>query len=494
MTGTSFNVNEVDTGKKFPQYVAALSAAGGALAAGTILGWTSPAESQLKVADPITNASIPGDYYSFTVSTEQFSWIGSLVTLGAAFICIPIGFLANWFGRKWTMLGLVIPFTIGWVLVIWAQNLTMMFIGRFLLGLAGGAFCVTAPMYTGEIAQNEIRGSLGSYFQLMITIGILFVYAVGSGVNVFILSIICGVIPLIFGLIFFFMPESPTYLVAKDREDDALKSLEWLRGSRYDCQSELEELKTQRDTMRAMQTNLGQALTRTASIRSAFIAIGLMFFQQMSGINAVIFYTTRIFTDSGSDIDPSLSTIIVGVIQVVATFISSLVVDKLGRRLLLLFSIVVMGICLCGLGVFFYLKDEESEIIDNLGWLPITSLCIFMIAFSLGFGPVPWLMAGELFAPDIKGFLGAIAGTTNWLLAFVITKFFASLSEGIGNGPTFWLFMGFCVVGFVFVLLFVPETKGKSFQHIQDQLKYQCVHLVDYKPLDEPVVVEKVTA
>lgn len=112
------------------------------------------------------------------------------------------------------MLGLVIPFTIGWALMIFAENVIMMFIGRFMLGVAGGAFCVTAPMYTGEIAQNEIRGTLGTFFQLMVTIGILFVYAVGAGVNVFYLSLICGVIPLVFGAVFFFMPESPTYYVS----------------------------------------------------------------------------------------------------------------------------------------------------------------------------------------------------------------------------------------------------------------------------------------
>lgn len=190
-------------------------ATGGALAAGTILGWTSPSETELVNKDPLTNMSIAGaNEYDFVITAEQYSWVAALVNLGAAFICIPIGFMANWFGRKTTMLGLVVPFTIGWALVIWAQNLTMMFIGRFILGISGGAFCVTAPMYTGEIAQDEIRGSLGSYFQLMVTIGILFVYSVGAGVRVFYLSLISGVIPLVFGLIFFFMPESPTYYVS----------------------------------------------------------------------------------------------------------------------------------------------------------------------------------------------------------------------------------------------------------------------------------------
>ncbi|XP_063703886.1 facilitated trehalose transporter Tret1-like [Culicoides brevitarsis] len=463
------------SGRKLPQYIAALAATGGALAAGTILGWTAPAEGQL-VKDDLTDS-----HYDFSVSKEEFSWIGAFVTLGAAFICIPVGFLAGLFGRKMTMLGLVIPFTVGWALMLFATNVTMMYVGRFMLGVAGGAFCVTAPMYTGEIAQNEVRGTLGTFFQLMITIGILFVYAVGAGVSVFYLNLICGIIPLVFGLVFFFMPESPTFYVSKGRHDDALNALKRLRGENYNCNAELEELKREAQTVESNSTNLGQALMRIESLRSAFIAIGLMFFQQMSGINAVIFYQTRIFKASGSSIDPQLSTIIVGIIQVVATFISSIIVDKLGRRLLLLLSIVLMGICLAGLGIFFNLKDNEDAVVESLHWLPVTSLCIFIIAFSLGFGPVPWLMAGELFAPDIKGFLGAIAGTFNWLLAFVITKFFANFQEALGNGPTFYLFTAFCVLGFLFVIFFVPETKGKSFQAIQDQIKFQCIQIRDYQ-------------
>jgi len=191
--------------RKVTQYVAALAAAGGALACGTVLGWTSPAETEIVDL---------GKGYSFPVDKDQFSWVGSAMTLGAACVCIPIGFLINLIGRKWTMLFLVLPFILGWAMLIWAANVGMLYASRFILGIAGGAFCVTAPMYTGEIAQKEIRGTLGSYFQLMITIGILFVYAVGAGVDIFWVSVICGLLPLIFGAIFFFMPESPTYLVS----------------------------------------------------------------------------------------------------------------------------------------------------------------------------------------------------------------------------------------------------------------------------------------
>ncbi|XP_055856829.1 facilitated trehalose transporter Tret1 isoform X2 [Episyrphus balteatus] len=450
--------------KKLPQYVAALAATGGALAAGALLGWSSPAEKE------IVSAS-----YKFPMTKEQFSWIGSAVTLGAACVCIPIGFLINIIGRKLTMLLLVLPFTLGWCLLIWAQNFEMMFIARFILGISGGAFCVTAPMYTGEIAQKEIRGTLGSFFQLMITIGILFVYALGAGVDVFWLSIISGMIPLIFGAIFVFMPESPTYLVSKGKNESAIKSIQWLRGNDYNYTAELEELKETDAHIKQNPVSIGSALTRRVTIKALIISLGLMFFQQLSGINAVIFYTTSIFRDAQTGIDESLSTIVVGLMQVIATFISVMVVDKLGRRILLLASSAVMVISTVLMGLYFFMQSNDSSSVDNLGWLPVVSLCVFIVMFSIGFGPVPWLMMGELFASDIKGVAGSIAGTTNWILAFIVTKVFVNLQNALGAGETFWLFSAITFIGFIFVYFFVPETKGKSLNEIQNMLEGKTV-------------------
>ncbi|XP_065362596.1 facilitated trehalose transporter Tret1-2 homolog isoform X2 [Calliphora vicina] len=445
--------------KTLPQYVAALSAAGGAFAAGTVLGWTSPAQAEL------TNAK-----YSFTVDENAFSWIGSAMTLGAAFVCIPIGFLINLIGRKLTMLLLVLPFTLGWCLLIWAQNVEMMYTARFILGVSGGAFCVTAPMYTGEIAQKDIRGSLGSFFQLMITAGILFVYAIGAGLNVFWMSIVCGILPLVFGAIFVFMPESPTYLVSKNNNESAVKSIQWLRGKDYDYRMEIEELKETEQKIKDTPVSIGSALMRPVTLKALGISLGLMFFQQLCGINAVIFYSTDIFRDANTGINENLSTIVVGIMQVIATFVSVMVVDKLGRRILLLASSSVMAIATTAMGVYFYMKQQDEASVTNLGWLPVSSLCIFIIMFSIGFGPVPWLMMGELFASDIKGVAGSIAGTSNWVLAFIVTKTFVNLKEAIGSGQTFWLFAGITVVGAIFVFVFVPETKGKSLNEIQDEL------------------------
>ncbi|CAG9087445.1 unnamed protein product [Plutella xylostella] len=452
----------VDNGRKFPQYIAALSATLGALAAGSMLGWSSP------VVFGITQPNSTD--YSFPVSAAQGDWVASLINLGAAAVCFPIGLIMDALGRKTTMLLLILPFTLGWVLITFAQNVAMLMVGRFITGIAGGAFCVTAPAYTSEIAQDSIRGSLGSYFQLMITVGILFAYAVGSYTSVFVFNILCGCIPLVFGAVFFFMPESPKFLVVKGRNEEARDALIWLRGAEYDVDSELNELKQKQQDAIDSPVSFRSAITKKSAIKALVICYALMFFQQLSGINAVIFNTSQIFSSAGASIEPSIASIIIGVIQVVATFTSSLIVDRLGRRILLLFSALVMCLCSTALGIFFFLSDahgQDSSIVQAISWLPLLSLSLFIVSFSLGFGPIPWMMAGELCMIDIKAFVGSTAGTFNWLLSFTVTSTFNSLNTAIGSGQVFWLFASIMVLAFLFIFFIVPETKGKSVDEIQ---------------------------
>lgn len=394
--------------------------------------------------------------------------------MGAAFVCLFIGVLANLLGRKLTMLLLVIPFTVGWVLVIWPSSLSSLIIGRILLGISGGAFCITAPTYTAEIAQADIRGSLGSYFQLMLVVGVLFVYLVGALANIFTLSLICGVLPLVFAAIFVFMPETPYFLITRGKTEEAAKALKWLRGSQYDCTHELAELQADHEASKGQKTSFWDALSRASTIKAIIIGFGLMLFQQASGINAVIFFTGAIFEAANTGIDTGLAVILVGVMQVVAVFVSSLIVDKAGRRLLLLPSIITMAVTTTLLGLYFYLKENGTDV-SALGVIPVILVCVFIILFSLGFGPIPWMMMGELFAPDVKGIFGSLAGTFNWFLAFLITKNFEGLSAALGGGPTFWIFAGFCTVGIVFTFFFVPETKGKSLAEIQRMLNGEKV-------------------
>jgi len=440
---------------KEPQYGAALAVTLGAFALGNVLAWTSPT----------------GPVLSDKLGETDWSWVSALMALGAAVVVIPVGYLIDRIGRKYTMLGLVLPFTGGWAFIAWADDSAALYmVGRFITGMMGGAFSLTAPVYTSEISEKEIRGSLGSYFQLMVTIGILFVYGVGSATSVFILSLICGVVPLVFGGIFWLMPETPLYYLQKGQKDRAQTSLQWFRGKNYDVSAELQEIQATVDKAAAQKLSFFKAFKTKEAKKGLMVAFGLMIFQQLSGINAVIFYTTDIFKSAGSSIEPETQTIIVGVIQVVITFISTLVVDRLGRRILLMLSDGIMAICTLLLGIFFYLKDETDENTSNLGWLPLTSVCVFIVMFSLGYGPIPWMMVGELFAPQIKGFASSLSCILNWILAFLVTKFYSDLANAFGTHTTFWIFAVISAIGTVFVFFLVPETKGKTLDEIQREL------------------------
>lgn len=271
---------------RWPQYVAGLAGAGGAFASGTALGWPAPAGPRL-VGE--------ADRY-FPLSQSQFDWAASVITIGLAFSCLPVGYLMNAFGRKGVMLALVIPFMVGWALVIWAQNFVMLLIGRFVLGLAGGCFCISAPQYSTEIAEKEIRGILGTFFQLLVIGGILFVYIVGAFVPIFWTNVICSVFPIIYGAILILMPESPVYFMMKGRDDDAVKSIKWLRGKNYDATFEIDNLKSE---LRLHETSSKlskmKAFKKPAAVWSIVVVFGMMVVQQFSGVSVVLFFTTRIF-------------------------------------------------------------------------------------------------------------------------------------------------------------------------------------------------------
>lgn len=445
-------------GKKLPQYLAAVAANLSAFCVGTALAWTSPALPYLTSG----NSSV-------TITPEEGSWVGSLLAVGAFTGALPTGFIADIFGRKLVCAALAVPFLVSWLLITYASSVTMLYIARFIVGFATGASSAVAPMYTAEISESSIRGSLGSFFQLMITAGILYTYMLGAVVSYTWLAVLCGLVPVVFLISFFSAPESPAYLLRNNKRSQAEKSLRKLRGSSYNINVELNEL--QNDINKSMQarSSVMELITRKATIKGLIISLGLMLFQQLSGVNAVIFYSVSIFETAGSSLDPAVATIIVGVVQVLATYASTLLVDRAGRRILLLISDAIMALCLGSLGYYFYLRESGKDV-SNIGLLPLLSVVVFIIVFSIGFGPIPWMMTGELFSSQIKGVASGIAVGLNWFLTFVVTKSFQPLVNDIGSAGTFWIFSGICCAGTIFVALIVPETKGKSLEEIQKML------------------------
>lgn len=303
----------------------------------------------------------------------------------------------------------------------------------------------------------------------MVTVGILYVYLVGALVNFYWLAILSGIIPILFMILFLKAPETPVYLLRKGRRTDAQKALRLLRGSGYDVHAEINEMQRELDRKSQVKISFAQIICKKATIKSLIISLGLMVFQQMSGINAVIFYAVDIFNAAGSTLDPSVCSIIIGVIQVIATYIGMMLVDRAGRRILLLISSATMAICLAVLGYYFHLK-QAGEDVSSIGLIPLVSLAVFIVAFSIGIGPIPWMMAGEIFSSEIKGLASSIAVSLNWTQTFIMTKLFQSVVDALGSDVTFWLLSGVCTAGTIFTFFVVIETKGKTLDQIQVEL------------------------
>ncbi|GJQ70737.1 hypothetical protein Trydic_g670 [Trypoxylus dichotomus] len=366
---------EEQQANKLPQYIATVSATLSAVSAGIVLGWTSP------ISDDIED----GMYNHISVNDYEMGWIGSLTTFGGFMFSLITGRICDIIGRKSTLILLIIPFGIGWTLILWAYNLPMLYFGRCITGMAAGACSIAAPLYISEISQKEIRGTLGSYFQLMVTVGILYAYCFGK-----ILSIMN------------YTPETPLYYLKTNQYNNAVAALKHLRGSHYNIQMEIQSME---NSINVTNFNFADILNRR-TMKAMALTLTLMFFQQFGGVNAIIFYTSSIFNEAHIKLDAKVASIIVAIMQVIATFISSLIVDRAGRKVLLIGSTFIMSISCLLLGLYFSLKDRmtiDPDVLSSLGFLPVLSLSLYIIAFSLGLGPIPWIIPSELFTPDNAG-------------------------------------------------------------------------------------------
>lgn len=211
---------------------------------------------------------------------------------------------------------------------------------------------------------------------------------------------------------------------------------------------------------------IGPPPTCRANRRALVTSLGLMVFQQLSGVNAVIFYTVPIFKSAGSSLPPDAAAIVVAVVQVAVAYAASALIERAGRRLFLLVSAAGMLVCLAALGLYFHLQ-RAGVAFPGLGALPLGSLVLYIVAFSLGFGPVPWMITGELFAPEVKGVASGLAVMVNWFLVFVVTFSFPIMNSKLGGHVTFYVFAAVMAAGTAFVRLVVPETRGKTVQEIQ---------------------------
>ncbi|XP_008207267.1 facilitated trehalose transporter Tret1-2 homolog [Nasonia vitripennis] len=466
---TYFNfVAMEESGSKLPQYVAATAANLCIFAGGAMMGWTSPVLANMGKND---TKSMDDNPLGVVVTDDEGSWVGSLMTLGAVTGSLFSGYIGERFGRKKALLATSIPFLLGWALIATAKSLEQLYVARFIFGIAIAISFTVVPMYCGEIAETSIRGVLGSFLQLFVTFGLLYAYAIGPFVSYLIFWIVCAAVPIVFFACFMFMPESPYWLLTKGMKAEAEDALCKLRGKTSSgVQKELGDMQVAVDQAFSSEVKMTDLFTVKANFKALLLTCAGVSFQQLTGINVVLFYAQKIFASTGSAIDPAVCTIIVGVVQVCASGVTPIVVDRLGRRILLIASGVGTAVATGVLGVYYYIMDVEKSDVSSLGWLPIASLVLFMCLYCVGWGPLPWAIMGEMFSAEVKAKASGITVCICWALAFVITKFFSNIAAEFGNHTAFWFFTICCIVSVLFTVFLLPETKGKTLRQIQDEL------------------------
>ncbi|XP_029168640.1 facilitated trehalose transporter Tret1-like isoform X1 [Nylanderia fulva] len=442
------------------QVLAALSVSLGSMQIGFASSYTSPALVSMR--DNSTT--------DFEVTKHMSMWIGSIMPLSALFGGIAGGPLIEYIGRRNTITATAFPFIGAWILISMAQNVSMVLVGRALCGFGVGVGSLALPVYLGETIQPEVRGTLGLMPTAFGNTGILLCFMAGMYMNWRNLALIGATMPIPFLILMFMIPETPRWYISKGKAKMSRKSLQWLRGKNADITEELSMIEKVHqeylETERTSPQGTFSELLKRNNLKPLLISLGMMLFQQMSGINAVIFYTVQIFKDAGSTIDENLSTIIIGIVNFISTFVAAAVIDRLGRKMLMYISAVSMAVTLFALGGFFYAKSSGVDV-TNIGWLPLVSLIVYVVGFSLGLGPIPWLMMGEILPAKIRGSAASIATGFNWMCTFIVTKTFEDVIELIGAHGTFWLFGVIVAVGFVFVIICVPETRGRSLEEIE---------------------------
>ncbi|KAL4703610.1 hypothetical protein ACJJTC_006787 [Scirpophaga incertulas] len=454
--------HRMEQGQLWRQYLIAAVASIAVASTGYSMGWTSPVNSKL---NNTSESPLPEP-----ITPNEAAWIGSLVTVGAIFGPFLGGYAASKIGRRWGLLSSTLPLFAGWAMVLLAKSVGLLYAARVAWGLGVGMIFTISPMYCAEIATDEARGALGSFLQLFITFGFLLVYGIGPFISYSAIAYIGIIFVAAFAAAFYFMPETPTYLLTINDREGAAKSLACIRGK--SIQGVEAELSIIADGVAAAQAKTASIadVFRGANFKAFYISCALVFFQQFSGINAVLFYMTDIFKAAGSSMDPAISTIIIGIVQMIASGITPMVADRLGRRMLLLVSSCGTAIGLALLGTYFLLAAQQSPLAGSLGFLPVASLVLFIVTYCWGLGPLPWAVMSELLPVEVKAAASPLATAFCWVLGFLITRYFSTISIALGTHFAFWLFGVFCIGSFFFTLLVVPETKGKSFSEIQDIL------------------------
>jgi SP family galactose:H+ symporter-like MFS transporter len=408
----------------------------------------------------------------FHLSTAGQSLVAGIVLVGAVLGAMVAGSLSDRFGRRLVILVTALAFVIGALLSAGADSVAMLLAGRLLIGIAIGVASMLTPLYLAEIAPAASRGAVTSLNQLCITLGILVSclvgYAFADASEGWRWMLGLGAVPgAILALGMLVLPESPRWLAGHNRMPQAEAVLRRLRSSPAEVANELASLRTH--LMREGGRLVPWSALLAPRLRPALIVgIGLAMFQQITGINTVIYFAPQIFQAAGlSSASVSiLATAGVGAVNVLLTIVSMWLIDRAGRRALLLWSLGGMAATLMILAGGFALGTSGA-----LAWITVLSVAAYVAFFAVGLGPVFWLLIAEIFPLAVRGRAMSLATISNWGFNLVVTVTFLGLIDLFGRTGTFLLYAVLTLVAVAFTAGLVPETKGRSLEEIEDALE-----------------------
>ncbi len=429
----------------------------------------------------VISGALHGIKATFSLSSLLVEVVTSWVTLGALLGALAAGELADQIGRKRTVLVAGALFTLGAIVQALTPDTVVLVAGRLIIGAGVGVAAVAAPLYAAELAPTAVRGRFVSAYQLAITMGIFLAYLVDGWLtksDAWRIMLGAAAVP---GLLLFAValvaPRSPRWLMTQHRRAEAAAELRKVRPG-VDVEPRLDTIEAAL-RQEGDRASWGEVFAREWR-RPLMIGVWLAVFQQITGINAIIYYADQIFASAGfvtQSAQTTVTTWAIGGVNVLATLIAIAFIDNLGRRKLLLTGLIGMGISLVVVGIAFrFIVPAAAGAVaatgpSTAGIVTLLALVCFIVCFAFSMGPVVWTVINEVFPGHIRGRAVAVATAVNWGSAFLVSQSFLSLIGAMGNSLTFWLFALFCGVAWVWIYFRVPETKGQSLEQIQQLWK-----------------------
>ncbi|KAJ8918807.1 hypothetical protein NQ315_011091 [Exocentrus adspersus] len=400
----------------------------------------------------------------------EAQWLETILMIGS-FCGLPLTiYLVDKIGRKNSLLLASFVQAVSWIATALAATMTGLLVARFFSGMASDMAFVAAPMYIAEMADQKIRGFLSGIIYLMMLTGCVIVYCVGPYLPFYVSPVIGALLSTTELITFSFMPETPYYLLYKHREDEALKALQYFRSD-VDAETELKEISKAMERQRNERGRI-QDLFLVKSNRKAVITMTVLNGgQHFCAISVIVMNLHLILKAAGSIyIDYAIAAIVFSVIMLVAAVGATLTVDMYGRKILLVFSAVLSGICLFAIALYFNLQINGVDVM-SVSWIPTVSVMIYAAAFKLGLGIVPIMITSEIFPAKVKAMGMTISDAMYVGWSAIVLQLYQWLESSYGLHAPFYLFSVCCFLVMLYTIFYIPETKGKSLEEIQMLLK-----------------------